>query len=297
MFGYIRPYKPELKIKEFEQFKACYCALCHSLGENYGHFSRLFLSYDFVFLAMLLWPADETPSYTKDNCAVSPFCKKICCKRNLALEKSAGYSVILTYWKLLDSVKDDGFFKAALSRIGSVLLKKAYRKAAEKYPSFDKQVRDNLSMLSDMEKLNEPSLDKTADKFALILAAAAEGLEEEQERILKQLLYHTGRWIYISDAVNDLGDDLKNHSYNPVALRFSLTSFNIDENTREYLKTTLNHSLNDIASAYALLPPNTWSGVLMNIIYIGMHDVTEKIFTGELENINKVFARNKEFRR
>ena len=36
MFGYVRPYKPELKVKEYELFRAAYCGLCWSLKEKYG---------------------------------------------------------------------------------------------------------------------------------------------------------------------------------------------------------------------------------------------------------------------
>ena len=297
MFGYIRPYKPELKMKEFEQFKACYCALCHTLGKNYGHFSRMFLSYDFVFLAMLLWPEDEKPDYIKERCIASPLCKKLCCHENGALEISAGYSVILTYWKLKDSASDESFFKATVSKFCALLLKKSYKKASEKYSDFDKSVRENLAALSEMEENSEPSIDKTADKFALILSAAADSEEGVKARVLRQLLYHTGRWIYIADAINDLGEDLKANRYNPVVFRFSISDSIIEDDTKISLKTTLYHSLNNIYSAYSLLPSNVWSGVLMNIIYISMPDVTEKVFTGEIEDMNRFFPKNNDFRR
>lgn len=297
MFGYIRPYKPELKMKEFEQYKACYCALCHTLGENYGHFSRMFLSYDFVFLAMLLWAKEEVAEYSKERCIASPFCKKLCCKKNLALEVSAGYSIILTYWKLKDSVADEKFFKSLFSKICAFFLKKAYKKAVTLFPDFDKKVRENLSELSLMEKQKEPSIDKTADKFALILAAASACEDGLKSRVLRQILYHTGRWIYIADAINDLEDDLRAKRYNPVAARFALSDAKIDDEIKSQLKVTLNHSLNDIYSAYALLEPTAWNGVLMNILYLGMPDVTEKVFTGELEDVNRILPKNKDFRR
>ena len=297
MFGYIRPYKPELKMKEFEQFKACYCALCHSLTENYGKFSSLFLSYDFVYLAMLLWQENENPEYTSERCLASPLCKKLCCKRNKALDIAAGCSVILTYWKLKDSAEDEKFFKASFSGICAALFKRVYRKAANRFPEFDRKVRENLSELSDLEKLGSTSIDKTADKFALILAAASDFCSDSKKRILYQLLYHTGRWIYISDAVNDLAEDMDAKRYNPVAARFSLGKPILEPDYTEWLKTTLIHSVNDISAAFALLAPGPWSGILMNIIYLGMPDTTDKVFTGELKDINRVFPRNKDFRR
>ena len=34
MFGYVRPYKPELLVKEYGQYKAVYCELCRVLGKE-----------------------------------------------------------------------------------------------------------------------------------------------------------------------------------------------------------------------------------------------------------------------
>ena len=35
LFGYIQPLREELKIKEFEAYKAVYCSLCKQLGKKY----------------------------------------------------------------------------------------------------------------------------------------------------------------------------------------------------------------------------------------------------------------------
>lgn len=53
MFGYVKAYKPELKVRDYEQYKAVYCSLCKTLGREYGLFARLTLSYDFTFAALL----------------------------------------------------------------------------------------------------------------------------------------------------------------------------------------------------------------------------------------------------
>ena len=58
MFGYIKPSKGQLRICEYEAYQAVYCGMCHVLQREYGTVSRLFLNYDFVFLAMLLAPEE-----------------------------------------------------------------------------------------------------------------------------------------------------------------------------------------------------------------------------------------------
>ena len=46
MFGYVLVNKPELKIREFENYRSYYCGLCHQLKEEYGTFGRMMLNYD-----------------------------------------------------------------------------------------------------------------------------------------------------------------------------------------------------------------------------------------------------------
>ena len=53
MFGYLQPFKDELKVREYEAYKSAYCGLCRRLGRDYGIISRLTLSYDCTVLAML----------------------------------------------------------------------------------------------------------------------------------------------------------------------------------------------------------------------------------------------------
>ena len=53
MFGYVRPHRGELLVREYQQYKAVYCQLCRQLGKDYGVLARLTLSYDCTFYAML----------------------------------------------------------------------------------------------------------------------------------------------------------------------------------------------------------------------------------------------------
>ena len=73
MFGYIRIAKPELKVKEYEMYKAVYCSLCRVLGKNYGIWSRFTLSYDFTFLALLNMSLTDVCDLTeRKRCVCNP---------------------------------------------------------------------------------------------------------------------------------------------------------------------------------------------------------------------------------
>ena len=53
MTGYIKAFKPELKIKDYELYKGVYCSECRVLGKLYTPIARMLLSYDFTFLSIV----------------------------------------------------------------------------------------------------------------------------------------------------------------------------------------------------------------------------------------------------
>jgi hypothetical protein len=283
VFGYVRPVKGELKVREFELFKACYCGLCHSLGRHYGAVSRLVLNFDFVFLAMLIWEGADAPEFEYKRCPASPLVKKRCCAPSGALDRCAGYSVILAYWKLRDNMGDETFFKRLAAGVAALFLLGPYRKARRLYGAFDGSVRVALGELAGIEASNTAgaSLDGAADKFAHILCSAAEAAPDGRRRALEQLLYHTGRWIYIADACDDIAPDAKRGRYNPVASLFgSETAGTLDGGQKERMRLTLAHSANLAGAAFELMDETAWAPIIRNILSQGMPCVCTAVLSG-----------------
>jgi len=261
----------ELKVHELERFKACYCGLCHTLGKKYGFAARFVLNYELLFLAMLLWDPAQTPIFDNKRCIASPFRKKRCCVDSSALDVCAAYTLILTWWKLKDSISDERFIKTIAPRLLCLVLSGPYKKAARDFPGFDAKVREELANLAEYEKQNQPSLDRAADKFAQILTAAApETVSESVRRTMLELLYHLGRWIYIIDAYDDYKDDMKYGRYNALAARYAPRRDELPESSLSLIESTLIHSNNLIGLAFELLPENNWAEIIRNMIYLGM---------------------------
>ena len=53
MFGYVLIDKPSLRVREYDYYRATYCGLCHAMGKCTGCVSRLTLSYDVTFFALV----------------------------------------------------------------------------------------------------------------------------------------------------------------------------------------------------------------------------------------------------
>lgn len=278
MYGYVRPLKGELKVSEYEAYHSLYCALCRALSRRGGFAARFVVNYDFTFLAMLLSHEGAIRCETM-RCPARLGGKRPCVCADASLEQAADESLILAWWKLADSIADSSFFKSLPYRAVRALLRPAYRKAARSQPAFAGLVQKSLEELAALESENCGSLDAVADKFAVILRAAA-GAEpdEKRRRALGALLYQLGRFVYILDAADDFEDDRKHKSYNPLISRFGDRA--LTEPDKQTLREILCQTQNSIAAAYALLEPNAWQTVISNVIYYGLPWASESVLDG-----------------
>ena len=296
MFGYVRPSLAKLSEEDKARFGAVYCGLCRALGERYGQAARMILNYDFTFLALLLWPEGDAGAVHR-RCIAHPFAGRDHYPGNPALELAADESVILAWWQIQDALSDPGRGKGKY-RAASLALKSAYRRAAERRPDFDRITRERLARLGELEAARCASLDLPADAFAGILAAAAADVPDPMKRrVLEQLLYHLGRWIYLVDAADDLADDFSAGSYNPLIFRYGLTGGELTEEAREGLTVSLDHSIRLMAAAYELWDFGVWSPIIRATVYEGLFLVGRAVLEGTFQAGDAGFrmaARNKE---
>lgn len=274
MFGYVTPYKSELKVREYDMFKAYYCGLCKTLGREFNNVVRFGLNYDLTFLALLLSSIEEDKEkVSKEGCIANPFKKKMIIDTNKSLTYASNMSIILIYYKLLDDWKDDKSLKSLMATIPFLSpLKKATKKHKDKATS----IKMWLDKLSGIEKNKCNSIDKAADAFAKLMEeiSVPEYIEDQKTvQILKWIGYNLGRWIYILDAFNDLEEDIKNNSYNPILLQYD---YKEDENIDGFKERIMNQvgfsltmSLEAIAKGVELLNISKNKEIIENIVYMG----------------------------
>ncbi len=278
MFGYVQPLKCELKMREYDYYRAAYCGLCNALRARCGIKARFIVNYDFVFLALVISAATESSddiSFKKRRCIVCPQGRR--CAESNAFSTAADASVILTYLKLEDDMRDSKSIKDSLvSRIARFFLKSAYKKAVKNSPDYASRARKLLDELCRLEKIRVPSLDETADKFALMLSdVIIRG--SKNERVLHQMLYHIGRFVYIVDALDDFEKDCACGEYNPIAERFGIYSGTLPDNVTEEILITLEQSRVSVLRAFELIDIGDAAGVIRNIIEYGMPATVKRV--------------------
>lgn len=216
MFGYVTPCKMEMKIKDFELFRAYYCGLCKSIKKQYGNLPRLVLNYDMTFLAILIDALNNDKINAETHrCFANKFKKKSYVVSNTALEYAAFMNVALVYFKYVDDKNDDKSLKGATF---SFFLKRYFKKFPSHLQDKLSIIQDNLTLLASMEKSNNIfSIDEICHPFAKLTGEVLSSFEDENNKEpLYWLGYNLGKWIYLIDAMDDLEKDIKEKKFNPL---------------------------------------------------------------------------------
>jgi len=273
MFGYIRISKGELKIKEYDTYKAVYCSLCKRLGKNYGVISRLTLSYDFTFLALInMALKSECGGYKTGRCCVNPLKKCNFCNDTDFLEMPSAAAMIMLYYKVLDNIADEKGIKKIPFLLIKPIFKRADKKAQKNYPEIEEIVKEYIGKQNKLENDNCRDLDTachpTAEALSKILSLCSD--DETQKRVLERIGYCVGKYIYLTDAFCDLEKDVKTKSYN-------VLSFVDDERElKEKVERQIYFCINEAKVAFELLDVKRYKTILGNIIYLGLEDTYKK---------------------
>lgn len=286
MFGYIKPNKPEMKVKEFDTFKSVYCGLCKQLRRSYGPFASLTLSYDFTFMATVGLSMDEDcTGFTKCFCPGNPFKRKVCVCENETMRYCASAAMLMLYYKVKDNLHDAPFFKKIAPLMLLPFAALAKRKAKKAYPTADRILADAIFKQSALEKEKTKSIDQAADPTANTLALLFEPFSdnENQKIILNRFGYLVGRFVYFMDALDDLEEDKKSGGYNPF-----LASAKESQLSALYPRAQqiINLTIAEIVRAYELLERKRYIPILDNIIYEGLTQELQTILSKK-EKLNE----------
>ena len=284
MFGYIKPRKSELRVRELECYKAAYCGLCHSMGKVCGRAFCGTLSYDFAFLAIIRMSLEGIrPEIEERRCAAHPFKKRSSVKTNSSLEYCSAAAAILSYGKCRDDISDEKGFVRLRARLALPFFGRARKKALKKFPhlsELDLKVTELLSEMSQTEKEmgSDPSADRMGELFGLILGEIMSfGLEGAESRLGASLGRAIGHWLYLADAADDYAEDVKRGRFNPFISLYGEGGF--DEGRRRGVLDAMIAILMDGEKAIDLIEFKTaeFSEITKNILYLGMPDETKKV--------------------
>ena len=274
MFGYVTPCTPELKVRDRELYNAYYCGLCRALGK-YGLGSKMTLTYDATFAAVLLSAVTGTEPYFKlRGCPAHPVRGKTpSVEPDKITDYCAAVCLLLAKYKLLDDARDGRpLRKAALP-----VILKGVRSAERKYPEAAEALSSGLKVLGELENEAECDPDAAPLLFGDVLGklfAACPGLPADARPVIAELGRKLGGFVYVIDDWDDRAEDEKRGSYN-IFLRSGV------EKPEEACAATLDMYINSAVLAYDLLDIKLHKSLLDNIMYMGLAARAAEVLRGD----------------
>ncbi|MBU5592846.1 hypothetical protein KQI89_13920 [Clostridium sp. MSJ-4] len=294
MFGYVTPCRMELKIKDFEKFKAYYCGVCKSIKDNYGNIPRASLNYDMTFLAILIDSLETNPLDVKlHRCAVHPLKKRLYIANNNAVSYASKMNINLAHYKFLDDLNDEKSLKfSLLYRISRIYV----NKDSSDLNNMKQLIKDSLDKLSNQEKdPKEKNIDSLSDSFAHLTACILSEYKFKDESFKQDLYwlgYNLGKWIYIIDAMDDLEEDMKKNRFNAINHCFNEQNmtykalYDLIKNRVEFILISCGSQCLDY---FHKLPLNRNHELLENILKYGLMEKMDMIFNPEQYKKNNIY--------
>ena len=264
MFGYIAINKAEMKFKDYDTYQSYYCGLCQCLKEQFGRRGQMTLTYDMTFLILLLTGLYEPEEKVETvNCIVHPLQKHLS-RSNEFTEYAADVNIILSYYKCKDDWDDD---RKKKSYIACKLLKSRVDLIRKKYPGKVELISSKLAELSAMEREHSQNIDVMAGLFGDIMAECFVCRQDEWEGTLRRMGFFFGKFIYLMDAYEDVEEDIKTDSFNPLKEAWQSHS---QEVFAENCKALLTMMMAECSREFEKLPILRHADILRNILYSGV---------------------------
>lgn len=274
MFGYITICKPELKVKDYYQYKGYYCGLCRTLKEKYGSIGQMTLTYDMTFVVLVLTSLYESDTKMRAcRCKVHPI-KKIPMLQNEISGYAADLNILLTYYHFIDDWKDD---KSVVGLSGTHLLHRKVAKIRGTYKRQARVIQRCLHQIQLLEQENCQNIDLISGCFGELMGELFVYRHDQWEETLRRFGFFLGKFIYLSDAYEDLQDDIAKGRYNPLRELYK------NENYEQECFEILTMMMAECSQEFEKLPCLLDAEIIRNILYSGVWTKYRKMQKERLE--------------
>lgn len=260
MFGFVTASLEELSEQQKNRYQSLYCGICRSIRDTSGQLSRMALSYDMVFLALLHSSLYEPQERSGQSRCIAHPVKSRPWVQSEAVRYAARMNVALACYNARDDWEDEHKYSA---RLLADHLSRDLEEIEAEYPRQCQAIRTCIARLSRLEKENCPNPDEPAGCFGELMAELMVLQEDHWAGELRQMGFYLGRFIYLADAAIDYRRDIKHGKYNPFA---AMGSDADQSHWEQYLVLAMASA----TSAYERLPLVEDKGLLDNILYSGV---------------------------
>mgnify|MGYP004513338285 CR=1 FL=1 len=289
MFGYVRTYKPELKLKYIYRYNELYCSLCYAIRKNYGLLYSSLLNYDITFLVLLLNGFKEDQKNYDFRCPLNPFKHRTVNVSESTLHYAAFINYYLVYLKVNDDILDDNsLWKKLIAYI--LVHNKKYTANFEKYREEADKMKMEMQNIF-LSENKDTHFDQVTNLFGnffaeIFLDFLDDTIDESLRKSVRTICFNLGKWIYIIDAYDDYKKDQKNNQFNLLDHIHLNDTEDKETQIHSRIRMIFNMIVNNMVGAAKELPEFEGKDIVENIITFGCVSEYNKVIKKRYSLLN-----------
>lgn len=218
MDGPMRPYLPELTIRDYNIYQWYLRGVQYQLNTTYGLYSCSLLQHNGVLFALLSDSLAGREATCKKVRLPWTLCWRPMMCQTQGIRLAAQVEVLLGWHKLQDRRCDELPFKQRVKRtIDRILLRRAYEKAVQENPALERLFEQEQEQAIVQMNLNAKNYTEVAEPMSNIYGALYSTLatdENSQRKSMRYIGSCIGRVFYLLDKAGRVAGDKRAGRYN-----------------------------------------------------------------------------------
>lgn len=278
MKGRMRPYLPELTIRDYNTYLWYLRGVRHQLALSYGKYSCRRLRYNGVLFALLADSLAGRPATCKNTRLRGTLVWQRMMCQTQGIRLAAQVEVLLAWHRLQDAQWGALSLKKKLQRLADGLfLRGAYNKAVKENPALERIFAQELDQAKVQRQLFTPNYKQASEPksnlYGALYALLANDDDPNQRKSMHYIGSCIGRVVYLMDNADSLTRDKVKRRYN-VYLANNIVNRNaaIENARRQSLAAA-----NDLVRAYGMLDVKLNRSLIDNIMILGLRHAVEPL--------------------
>mgnify|MGYP001037127763 CR=1 FL=1 len=285
MEGRMRPYLPELTIRDYNTYLWYLRGVRWQMSRSYGFYSCRLLQHNGVLFALLADSLAGRSATCVNQRLPGTLCYRQMMCQTQGIRLAAQVEVMMGWHKLQDRRWDELPLRNQLFRaVDHALLRRAYEKAVNENPALERLFGQEQAQAVVQMNLNAKNYSVAAEPMSNIYGALYSTLATDDPSQRKSMRYigsSIGRIFYLLDKAERFEMDKSSGRYNVFVVNDLRGQAAAVENARRQALA----AANDLIRVYSMLDIKLNRGLLDNIMLLGLHHAVEPLEAGaEREN-------------
>lgn len=280
MHGRLRPYLPELTIRDYNTYIRYLRGVRRQLYKDYGFYACHLLRYNGVLFAILADSlAGRIPTCDQQR-VPGTLCWRKTMSQTQGIRLAAQVEVLMGWHNLQDrNYSELRPFKRVMRAADRLLLRRAYQQAVKENPAFERlfwQEREQAKVQMDLSAKNYAL---AAEPMSNIFGALYSSLATDDPNQRKSMRYigsSIGRIFYLLDKAERFETDRRKGRYNVFVVNELTGQAAAVENARRQALA----AANDLMRVYSMLDVKLNRSLLDNIMLLGLHHAVDPLENG-----------------